>query len=69
VELTKRQVETIRFIRRFVDENGFSPTVREIQAAVGHASASSTHNTLTSLRDLNVIDWNRSSPRTIRLKV
>lgn len=33
--MTKRQAETLAFIRKFIAENGYSPSVKEIAAGMG----------------------------------
>lgn len=65
--LTKRQADALAFIARFCDENGFAPTVREVGAAIGHASPSSTHATLSELRERGLITWNEKTFRTLRI--
>lgn len=68
MDLSRRQSDALRFISRFAREHGYSPTVREVQAGIGHRSVSSTHAVLCSLRDLDAIEWNKELPRTLRVK-
>lgn len=68
MELSRRQRDALRFIASFTRDNGYSPTVREVQENLGHRSVSSTHAVLCSLKDLGVIDWAKERPRTLRVK-
>ena len=46
---SQKQMEILDFIEDFQEENGYSPSVREICAAVGLSSTSSVHQHLKSL--------------------
>ncbi|MCX7623136.1 MAG: transcriptional repressor LexA [Thermomicrobium sp.] len=65
--LTKRQQEILEFIRAFVDEHGFPPTVREIQAGLGISSTSVVDYNLNVLEYLKLIRRNRNISRGIEL--
>ena len=47
--LTKKQSEILKFINKFIAENGYSPSIREICAATGFKSTSSVHAHLKTL--------------------
>ena len=49
LNLTKRQQEIFDFIRRYVSEYGYPPTVRDIGKAVGLTSSSTVHAHLRNL--------------------
>ncbi len=66
-QLTKRQREILEFIRTFVDEHGFPPTVREIQAGLGISSTSVVDYNLNVLEYLRFIRRNRNISRGIEL--
>lgn len=66
--LTARQRKALQFIEEFHEEHSFAPTVREVQAAVGHSSPSSTHHMLTALRNMGLIDWRIETFRTLRVR-
>ncbi len=66
-QLTKRQREILEFIRIFVDEHGFPPTVREIQAGLGISSTSVVDYNLNVLEYLRFIRRNRNISRGIEL--
>lgn len=66
-QLTKRQQEILEFIRTFIDEHGFPPTVREIQASLGISSTSVVDYNLNVLEYLRFIRRNRNISRGIEL--
>lgn len=66
-DLTRREVRALIFIERTLAIHGYSPTVREIMEAIGHASPSSTHSTLWNLERKGFIRWQPNRPRTIRV--
>jgi repressor LexA len=47
--LKKKQSEILKFINKFIAENGYSPSIREICAATGFKSTSSVHAHLKTL--------------------
>lgn len=52
---TKRQRDTLDFIRAFVDENGFPPTVRDICLGLGLSSTQTVHAHLHKLEEKGFI--------------
>ncbi len=62
-----RQREILEFLREFIERNGYSPTVREICAAVGLKSTSSVHHHLNELRQQGYIDMAVGKNRTVTL--
>jgi repressor LexA len=67
VDLTKRQQEIFDFIKRYADENGYPPTVRDIGKAVGLASSSTVHAHLANLEKLGLIRRDPTKPRALEL--
>jgi len=65
--LTRRQREILDAIERFTSEHGYSPSVRDIGAAVGLASSATVHNHLKRLKMKGLIDWDFAKPRTVGL--
>lgn len=63
--LTERQKRILEFITRFIDENGFPPTVREIGRACGMRSSSSVHGQLQKLEQMGYIKKNSAQSRAI----
>lgn len=53
-------------VEQFVACKGFSPTVRELAAAVGLSSTSTVHAHLSALKAEGRLTWDASKPRTIR---
>lgn len=69
-KLTKKQLAILNFLEDFIEENGFAPTYREIQAEMGLSSVSAVAEHVDNLvakgvvkrtegaaRSLEVLDW------------
>lgn len=65
--MTERQRAILDFLRRFVDEHGYPPTVREIGDAVGLASPSTVHAHLANLERAGLLRRDPTKPRAIEL--
>lgn len=65
--LGKTQQAVYDYIRTFIQDRSFPPTVREIGAAVGLKSTSSVHSHLKGLADKGYIRLNPSKQRSITL--
>ena len=78
IKLTKKQTVILDFIKDFIDENGFSPSYREIMNGVGLSSVSAVAEHIDNLivkgaiekgdgeaRSLKVVDL--SFPETVAL--
>lgn len=61
---TKRE-EILQFLTKFVAENGYSPSVREICAAVGLQSTATVHYHLAALSEAGQIELNGTKKRAI----
>lgn len=68
VILTEKENIILVAISNFIEEKGFSPTVREIGDLTGFKSSSSVHKYLLRLRDKGKIEWNPTRNRTIIIK-
>lgn len=55
------------FLVKFITNNGYSPSVREIREAVGLKSTSSVYNHLIMLKMIGKIDIKENTSRAIRL--
>ena len=66
-ELRPRQKAMLEFIRRFIEENDYPPTIREIGAAVGISSTSVVNYNLDQLEKKGHIIRNREVSRGLRL--
>lgn len=60
--LTRRQREIYDFVRSFVDEHGYSPSLEEIGAAFGLSSVATVHKHIQHLVEKGFLRkaWNRS---------
>lgn len=66
-QLNKRQISILEFIRSFIREKGYPPSVREIGKAVGLSSSASIHNHLQKLEAVGYIQRNPSKPRALEV--
>ncbi len=59
--LTRRQREIFEFIREFIEENAYSPSLEEIARGMGLSSLATVHKHLSNLAEKGVIrrHWNR----------
>ncbi|MEK5397489.1 LexA family protein [Paenibacillus sp. FSL K6-2859] len=65
--ISKKQQAIINFIDKFSFEFQYPPSIREIGAAMGHQSISTTHGFIGRLEKKNLLSWKRHQPRTIVL--
>lgn len=65
--LTAKQKDVLCNINIFIENNGYSPTVRELCEMSGVRSSSTMMNRMNRLRDLGYISWVQQTPRTIRI--
>lgn len=64
---TDKQIEILKIIKKYVDENKIAPTVREICDLSGLKSTSTVHGYLTKLEEQGYIQKKDNSPRSIVL--
>ena len=64
---SKKREEILQFLRQFVCENGYAPSVREICTAVGLQSTATVHYHLSALRDAGLIEMDDMKKRAISL--
>ena len=67
LKLTKRQQEIFDFVKQYVSENGYPPTVRDIGKAIGLASSSTVHAHLGNLEKLGLLRRDPTKPRAIEV--
>src|ERR671911_489109 len=67
--LTKRQQEIFDFVKRYVGEHGYPPTVRDIGKAIGLTSSSTVHAHLANLEKLGVLKRDPTKPRALEVLV
>ena len=63
--LNDRQKRILEYIREFISNKGFPPTVREIGKAVGLSSSASVHANLHKLADMGILSRDQDKPRAI----
>jgi len=62
-----RSQAIIDFISQYIQKNGYSPTTREIAAAVGLSSPSTVTGHLNRLKKKGLVDFEPYEVRTIRI--
>jgi repressor LexA len=67
LSLTKRQQEIFDYVKRYVGEHGYPPTVRDIGKAIGLASSSTVHAHLTNLEKHGLLRRDPTKPRAIEV--
>ncbi|MEK4083787.1 LexA family protein [Psychrobacillus sp. FSL K6-1415] len=65
--MNNRQKEIYGYIKKKLSKNKYSPSIREITAAVGLKSVSTVLGHLERVRDIIYIDFVHSSPRTLQI--
>jgi repressor LexA len=68
MKLTERQKAILAFIRRFIGDHGYPPSIREIMTALGVSSTSVVNYNLNVLARLGYITRNKELARGIRLE-
>ena len=67
--LTRKQEETLEFIKKFMVSHGYPPSVREICAGMNLSSPATAHSHLTQLEDKGFIRKQETKNRAIELLV
>lgn len=62
-----KKKEILDYIKSYINEKGYSPTIREIGKAVGLQSTSAVSFHLVKLRKEGKIDYEEGAPRTITI--
>lgn len=68
-KLTRRQEETLNYIKEFIATHGYPPTVREIGKGLGVSSPATIHVHLHNLADKGFIKKEETKNRAIELLV
>ena len=66
-KLTKKQKEVLTFIKKYIVQYGFPPSVREICAGLGLSSPATVHTHLKQLELKGAISKTKSKFRTIEV--
>jgi repressor LexA len=69
LNLTKRQQEIFDFIKRYIGEHGYPPTVRDIGKAIGLTSSSTVHAHLANLEKVGLLRRDPTKPRALEVLV
>lgn len=67
--LTKRQAEILAFVRQFIADNGYSPSLHEIKDRFGFASANASAKHLSCLKRKGFLFTKAHTSRSISLPV
>jgi repressor LexA len=67
MNLTKRQQEIFDYVKKYVSEHGYPPTVRDIGKAIGLTSSSTVHAHLANLEKLGLLRRDPTKPRAIEV--
>lgn len=59
--------KVLEWIAWFWNENGYSPTLREVMGGVDSASFRAVNASLNHLRELGMLTWKEHARRTLRL--
>lgn len=60
--------ELLTAIGMYIEEHGYSPTIRELGDMMEIKSTATVHKYLKRLKGMDKIEWNPTMPRTIVLK-
>lgn len=66
-KITKRQQEIFEYIKQYIEQNNFPPSIREIGAAVGLSSPATVHTHLKKLECAGLITTTENKFRTIKI--
>ncbi len=67
--MTNKQFFVLDFIKRFIAEKNYSPTVREIMEGLALKSPSTVHEHLKNMQAMGILTFTPSKSRTIELLV
>ncbi|MBR6336234.1 MAG: transcriptional repressor LexA [Ruminococcus sp.] len=65
--ITDKERKVFEFIKNYVDENNFAPTVREIQEEFGLKSTSTAHRYIITLSQKGLLERENNCNRAIRI--
>ena len=67
LKLTKKQLAVLNFLEDFIDENGYAPTYREIQAEMGLASVSAVAEHIDNLVKKGALKRTEGAARSLEV--
>lgn len=65
--MTRRQSQVLRFIEIFIEENSYSPSIREISLGINAKSTSTTHGIIEKLQASGKIKKLKARARSIEI--
>ncbi len=65
MEITEKQTRVLNFIKDFITEKKYSPSVREISKAIGYKSSKSAHDIIKELEKKGIISKKSRLQRSI----
>lgn len=65
--VTSSTLDVLHFVREYIADHGWAPTIREICSGMGYASTSTVHWHLHNLAEQRYIEHLPGSPRAIRI--
>lgn len=65
--ITEREIDLMKYIIRFKEVNGYSPTIREIQKGINSNSTQHITYMLDDLMEKGYLTFQKKKPRTIRI--
>lgn len=63
----ERREKMLEYIKGYIERNGYSPTVREIQVACGLGSTATVQYNLEQMRKTGQVTWIPGLTRTLRV--
>lgn len=66
-DLPKMQHDVILYIKNYIEDNGFSPTIRDIGHALGLSASDTVHGHLVRLEKKGLIERSSGKARSIRI--
>lgn len=65
--LNEKESKLFDAIVKYIDENGYSPSVRELSEIVGFKSTSTVHRYLSKLEEKGYIERKENCPRALKV--
>lgn len=67
-ELTEKQKKVLKEAQEYIEEEGISPTVRELQSRLGYSSSRAVQKHLDALERKGAIQRTPNTARSIRIE-
>lgn len=66
-KITHKQQKVLNMISRYIEENGYPPTIRDIGKELKLTSTSTVHSYLNVLKSKGYVTWEEGRPRTLKI--